>query len=324
MIYKRTLLGRFATGRFTPAILFVLSLLLMLSAFWLPASGVPVQLPKEPSFLGGVMPRLVSVLLYAFSAMIISAQTFFDRRVRWVGALYLCMVAVLLFANGNSILALSSLLVVLSLVILFACQHSANPIGLLYTAFMILGIITFVTPFVLYLVPLYLAYCFFVNIFSPRGLLASLLGLLTPFWLVLGTEYVLSGNGALADNVIAGINTAFSFSTGGKSLLSIILLAFALLLMLPAITTFIGSAFPAKPFLRRRLSFIMVADAYLLLLCCIVGDGAVLFYFWQLPCLAVLAAYLFSGKETKLMNVYFIFINIILVAIATQMLWLKQ
>ena len=324
MTCNRTLLGCFASGRHTPILLFVFSLLLMLSAFWLPASVLPAQLPMEPPYLEGVASRFVSALLYAVSAMVISTQKFFDRRVRWVGSLYLCMVAIMLFANGNSMLALSSLLFVLSLVVLFACQYSRNSVSLLFTAFMVLGSIIFVTPFALYLLPLYLVFCFFVNIFSLRGLLASILGLLTPFWLALGTEYVLSGNGVLANNVLVGLKGLFSFSASENSLLYIMLLAFALILMLPAVIKFIGSALPAKTFLRRRLSFIMVADAYLLLLCCFVGDVAVMFYFWHLPFLAVLAAYLFSGKETKLMNVYFIFINIVMVAIATQSLWLKQ
>ncbi|MBQ5889022.1 MAG: hypothetical protein IIW77_07095 [Bacteroidaceae bacterium] len=304
--------------------LFAFSLLLMLSAFWFPASAVPVKLPQEPGFMGGLASRLVSLLLYAISAVAISAQTFFDRRVRWVGSLYLCMVAILLFANGNSVLALSSLLFVLSLVLMFACQHSPNSVGLQYTAFMILGFMVFVTPFALLLLPLYLVFCFFANVFSPRGFVASLLGLLTPFWLILGAEYVISENGTLADYITTGFADVFSITLACDSGMSLILLAFALLLLLPATTTFIGSASPAKPLLRRRLLFIMAADAYLLLLCCFVNDGAVLFYFWQLPCLAVLASYLFSGKETKLMNIYFIFINIIMVAIATEALWLKH
>ena len=216
MTCKKTLHGRFASGRFTPVLLFAFSLLLMLSAFWFPASVTHVQLPLEPSFMGGVAPRIVSVLLYAATAVVISALTFFDRRVRWIGALYLCMVSILLFANGNSILALSSLLVVLSLVMLFTCQYGINPVGLLYAAFMVLGFNAFVSPYALYLVPLFLAFCFYVNIFSPRGLVASLLGLLTPVWLILGTEYVFSGDGVLADYLVSGITAAFVCCSGSS------------------------------------------------------------------------------------------------------------
>lgn len=325
MICKKTLHGRFVSGRFTPIRMLAFSLILMLMAFWFPASAVPVELPEDFSFLGVVTSRLVSILLYAASALLISDQIFFDKRVQWVGALYFCMVAILPFANGNGILALTSLLLVRSLVALFACnQYGANYIKLLYTVFMILGFMTFVTPFVLYLIPLYLVYCLFVNVFSVRLFLASLLGLLTPFWIILGTEYVFGGSGVLADSVLTGINAAFSLSVGGNSHLSIILLVFALMLMLPAVATFVRSAYPTKPHLRRRLSFIMVADAYLLLLYCFVGNGAMLFYFWQLPFLTVLATYLFSGKQTKRINLYFIVVNIVMLAIATQSLWLKR
>ena len=120
MTCKRTLHSRFASGRFTSVLLFAFSLLLMLSAFWYPASAVPVQLPSEPSFMGGLASRLLSTIFYAVSAILISGQDFFDRRVRWVGAFYMWMVAVLPFVNGNSTLALSSFLSVLAFVILFA------------------------------------------------------------------------------------------------------------------------------------------------------------------------------------------------------------
>lgn len=321
---KRTLHGCFASGRYTPVLMFAFSLLLMLSAFWLPASAVPVQLPREFSFLGGTVSRLVAILLFAVSATVLSVQTFFDRRVRWVGALYMWMVAISLFGNGNSVLALVSLLFVLSLALLLYCQLGMNPVRLLFTSFMLLGFMAFVSPYALLLLPLYVSFSFFANIFSPRGLVASLLGLVTPFWLILGAEYVFSGSGELAGYIAGGFASALDVSSVNHSFSALLLLALALLLLLPAIVTFVGSASPAKPLLRRRLSFIMVADAYLLLLCCIMGDGAAIFYFLHLFCQAVLASYLFSGKETKSMNLFFIFVNIIMVAIATEALWLKH
>ena len=161
MTCKRTLHSRFASGRFTPVLLFTFSLLLMLSAFWYPASAVPVTLPAEPSFMGGLASRLLSTLFYAVSAILISGQDFFDRRVRWGGAFYMWMVAALPFVNGNSTLALSSLLSVLSFVILFVCQYKVNSMGLLYAAFIVLGFQLFVTPFAIFLIPLY----YFVRIF---------------------------------------------------------------------------------------------------------------------------------------------------------------
>ena len=324
MTCKRTLHSRFASGRFTPVLLFTFSLLLMLSAFWYPASAVPVTLPAEPSFMGGLASRLLSTLFYAVSAILISGQTFFDRRVRWVGAFYMWMVAVLPFVNGNSTLALSSLLSVLAFVILFACQYKVNSMGLIYASFLVLGFQLFVTPFAIFLIPLYWAFCLYANISSPRGFVASLLGLATPFWLLLGTEYVLSDCNVLSNYISDGLSGTFRVSGNGSPTLFLILLGFALLLLLPSIVTFMGSVSPAKPLLRRRLSFIMMADAYLLLLCCLWGDGVFVFYSCSLFCQSVIASYIFSVKETKLIGVYFLFVNLIMVAIATQALWLKH
>lgn len=324
MTCKRTLHSRFASGRFTPVLLFTFSLLLMLSAFWYPASAVPVTLPAEPSFMGGLASRLLSTIFYAVSAILISGQDFFDRRVRWVGAFYMWMVAALPFVNGNSTLALSSFLSVLSFVILFVCQYKVNSMGLLYAAFIVLGFQLFVTPFAIFLIPLYWVFCLFANIFSPRGFVASLLGLATPFWLLLGTEYVLSDCNVLSNYIYDSLAGIFRVSGNGSPTLFLILLGFALLLLLPSIVIFMGSASPAKPLLRRRLSFIMVADAYLLLLCCLWADGVFVFYSCSLFCQSIIASYIFSVKETKLIGVYFLFVNLIMVAIATQALWLKH
>lgn len=324
MTCKRTLHSRFASGRFTSVLLFAFSLLLMLSAFWYPASAVPVQLPSEPSFMGGLASRLLSTIFYAVSAILISGQDFFDRRVRWVGAFYMWMVAVLPFVNGNSTLALSSFLSVLTFVILFACQYKVNSMGLIYASFLILGFQLFVTPFAIFLIPLYWAFCLYANISSPRGFVASLLGLATPFWLLLGTEYVLSDCNVLSNYISDSLAGIFRVSGNGSPTLFLILLGFALLLLLPSIVIFMGSASPAKPLLRRRLSFIMMADAYLLLLCCLWADGVFVFYSCSLFCQSIIASYIFSAKETRLIGVYFLFVNLIMVAIATQALWLKH
>ena len=108
------------------------------------------------------------------------------------------------------------------------------------------------------------------------------------------------------------------------SLLNILLLVFVLLVLLPAIFAFVGSTSPAKPLLRRRLSFVIVADIYLLLLSCMIDGAAGIFYVCQLPFVAILASYLFAKKETKLSNVYFVLVNTIILAIATCPLWLMH
>jgi hypothetical protein len=113
--------GSFANGRYTSTVLFVLSMSVMLAAYWLPPVVDAVAQPAVPEFMGGMLSRVMSMLIYGFSAVLLSRQTFFDRGVKWMGALYLWFVAVSTFVNWNPVIALSSFLFLLSLVkLLFA------------------------------------------------------------------------------------------------------------------------------------------------------------------------------------------------------------
>lgn len=313
--------GRFASGRYTSTVLFVLSMLVILAAHWLP-SAVPCA--AQPVLLEGFLSRVVSALVYAFAAVLLSRQMFFDRAVKWLGALYLWFVAISTFVNGDLFIAFSSLLFLLSILLLFFCQYSANPVGPLYISFLLLGVLVFVMPYSLWLIPLFWIFGFFANVFSPKGVAASFLGLATPLWLLFGSAYVFPVADTLSERVMESLYLAFDIGLPEFSILFLLQLLFVLAVLLPALFSFVGSASPSKPLLRRRLSFVMVADIYLLLLFCIAGSGAHFFYMCQLPCAAVLASYLFAKKETKLSNVYFIFVNLILVAIATCPLWLMH
>lgn len=312
-----------ANGRYTSTVLFALSMLVFVAAYWLPELSPISVVETNESFLGGgFMPRIFSALVYVIAAVLLSRQTFFDRGVKWMGAIYLWFVAVSTFVNWNPAIALSSFLFLLSLILLLFCQYSANPVGVLYTSFMLLGVLFFVIPYSLYFIPLYLVFCFQANLISVRGVAALLLGLLTPFWFVIGLAYVFPAVEVFCLTFIDELSTVFTFDFARFTLLHLLLLALALSVLLPATFTFLGGTSPTKPLLRRRLSFVIIADVYILLLFCIVVDGAAFFYVCQLPCVAVLASYLLSKKETRFSNIYMIFVVIMMIALATQSLWL--
>lgn len=311
----------FANGRYTSTVLFVLSMSVMLAAYWLPPVVDAVAQPAVPEFMGGMLSRVVSMLIYGFSAVLLSRQTFFDRGVKWMGALYLWFVAMSMFVNGNPLIAFASLLFLLSVILLFLCQYSANPVGSFYSSFMILGILCYVMPCSVYFVPLYLLFCFITNTFSVRGIAASLLGLLTPLWFVMGLAYVFPGVSALQKTLMDGFAAVLDIGFSAFSVLDLLLSVFVLAILLPAILAFVGSTSPSKPLLRRRMSFLIIAEVYMLLLFCIVDSGSGLFYVCQLPFVAIFASYLLAKKETKLSNVYFVLVNVIIIAMATFGLW---
>ena len=314
--------GYFASGRYTSAVLFVLSMLVMVSAHWMPVSALPID--GLPVLFSGFLSRAVALLLYLLSAVLLSRQTFFDREVKWKGALYMWFVAVSTFVNGNVTIALLSLVFLLSVILLLFCQYSPGPVGLLYASFMLLGLLAFISPYALYLIPLYLLFCSITNTLSSRGVAASFLGLLTPFWLVVGTAYVFPRANGIWDSFVTMLPAVADVDFAGLTFVHLLVLLLVLAVLLPAVFAFVGSASPAKPLLRRRLTFVIVANIYLLLLFVIVDGGSGFFYICQLPFVAILASYLFAKKETRLSNVYMIFINLIMVAMATQSLWLMR
>lgn len=316
--------GSFANGRYTSTVLFVLSMLVLAATYWLPASVDALWQPQHPYFMSGAVSRMLSVLMYIPAALLLSRQTFFDRAVKWKGALYLWFVALSTFANGNATVAFAALFFLLSFVVLLFTQYATNTVGLLYTSFMLLGVLSFIVPHSLYFLPLYLLFCSMTNTLSVRGVAASLLGLLTPFWLVLGTAYVLPGVNVITESFMAALPAIFNVEFPSFSLPNMLLLIFELSVLLPAMFLFVGGTSPAKPLLRRRLSFITVAAVYLLLLCTIVSGGAQFFYACQLPFVAILASYVLARKETKLLNIYFVILNVLMIAIATSPLWLNS
>ncbi len=316
--------GSFSNGRYTSTVLFVLSMLVLSAAYWLPASQAVLEPPAHPSFMGGAVSHILSIFIYLLVALLLSRQTFFDRDIKWKGALYLWFVALSTFANGNAVVAFAALLFLLSFVVLLFAQYSADAVGPLFTSFLLLGVLSFVMPYSLYLLPLYVLFCSMTNMLSVRSAAASLLGLLTPFWLVMGTAYVLPGVNVITESFMAALPAIFDVEFPSFSLPNMLLLIFELLVLLPAMFLFVGGTSPAKPLLRRRFSFVVVAFVYLLLLCTIVSGGAPFFYACQLPFVAILASYVLARKETKLMNLYFVILNGIMIAVATSPLWLNS
>lgn len=313
--------GAFTNGRYTSTVLIVLSMLVFAASCWLPLSAAAVAQPAVPSIMSGAVSHLLTALLYLLSAVVLSRQSFFDSNVRWKGALYLWFASLSTFVSGDVAMAFAALLFQLSFVLLLSAQLSAEPTGPLYTSFMLLGVQAFITPCSLWFIPLSLLFCSITNILSVRGVAASLLGLLTPFWLVMGTAYVFPGVGAVTESFLAGLPAIFDVELPAFSLLNILLLIFVLVVLLPAAMVFVGSPSPAKPLLRRRLSFVAVACVYLLILSFVVGGAAHYFYICQLPFVAILASYLLARNETRLLNVYFVVLNILVLAIATYALW---
>ena len=103
----------------------------------------------------------------------------------------------------------------------------------------------------------------------------------------------------------------------------IAVLVMELMILLPFIVLFVSTRIPAKPILRRRILFVIVLDIYLMLLSWGYEDNFWIFYVWRLPALAVMVSYVFTAKQNKVMNIYFVFMNLVWISIAVLGLCLR-
>lgn len=321
MTYSKSLQGYFVSGFYTPAMLLVAALVVwILPPFF---CTVPQQ-----HFLGGTIGHIFSVVLsllfYVLSSFLLYGLNIIEHRVRWMPSMFVWLTAAYCSVECNVNNAFATLLFVASLFMLMSCQQSPDRERSLYSAFAMVGLSALLQAEFLYLVPAFVLFLFIANIFSLRGLFAALLGLFTPFWLVFGTVYVWPSLSWLSfpfDNGVAGV---FNFGTFDFSLLAVAVIVSVLLVLLPATVMFATSSTPSKPLLRRRMSFILLLNMYMLILGFVLPSSTGLFSSLALPGVAVMATYILSFNVTKLSNCYFILVFLAWIALFVYSLCLKQ
>ena len=314
--------GRFVSGKHTPVILLLLSLVAWGGAvFAVPV--VPVQKWAGIDFcsIGALMANVVSLTCYVLSAFMLSSLYLSERRIHWLTALYIWIVSLSLFAHGNMVWAVSALLFMVLLTMLFMCQPASRIEGSLFAAFSVLGLASLLLPQFLLLLPLGVVYMLSVNIMSPKWFMAALLGFAAPFWLVYGTVYVYPPAEIILHPFNEAIGGLLTLSVAEPRPIRLLLTLMELGIILPAIVLFVGSSVPGKPLLRRRLSFVMLTSVWLLILSWLYAGNFELFYMWRTPLIAIMASYLFTLKVTKVANIYIVFINILWLAVAAFSIW---
>ena len=314
--------GRFVSGKHTPVILLLLSLVAwVVGVFAVPAVQVQEWAAIDLCSTGSLMANVMSLTCYVLSAFMLSSLYLSERRIHWLTALYIWIVSLSLFAHSNMVWAVSALLFMVLLTMLFMCQPSSRIEGSLFVAFALLGVASLLLPQFLLLIPLGVVYMLSVNIMSLKSFLAALLGFAAPFWLVYGTVYVYPAAEIILHPFNEGIGGLLTLSVAEPRPIRLLLTLMELGIILPAAVLFVGSSVPGKPLLRRRLSFVMLASVWMLILSWLYEEYFGLFYMWRIPLTAIIASYLFTLKVTKVTNIYFVFINILWLAVAALSIW---
>lgn len=323
MTYNRTLQGRFVSGKWTWLLLLLMSLVLSVAEILLAPAERLFSWGGDEIAIDGVILYSLSLLCYIPVAVIVGAVHLFERRSNWLPTLFIWLVSISFLLHGELLVAVSTFIMSVAVALLLYCQPGGELERPIYTVFAIVGFSAFILPEFLFLLPILLLGLFVGNIFSFKRLMAAILGVVTPLWLFYGLEYVYPEAICLFQAFDTGIDSLFLFYVAEPTLERLLLSAIELLVLLPSIALFVSSPIPSKPLLRRRMIFIIILDIYLMLLSWLSEENFVLFYAWRLPAVAISAFYLFTVKQTKAMNIYFVFINLMWLSMAVLGLWLR-
>lgn len=309
-------------GKYTPVTLLFLSIMVWgIGVFVLPDTPVAIWAGIELGGISSLLSSAISLICTLFSAFLLNSLHISERRIHWLSTFYLWIAALSLFTHGNVVWAVSGLIFMVLLTMLFECQTAVRVESSILATFAFIGFAALLLPHFLLLLPLGIVYMFMANMMSLKRLLAALLGLATPFWIVNGTVYVYPGADVLLSAFNAGLDKLIDFPVPELRPSRVMLTVLELSVLLPSAVVFVGSSVPGKPMLRRRLSFVMVVCAWLMLLSWFSGEDFGLYYVWRIPGIAILSSYLLTIKQTRFSNVYFVFLNVLWLAVAALCVW---
>lgn len=219
--------------------------------------------------------------------------------------------------------ALAVLLLAVVVYKLFACRQGEGVHYGLYSVFTVIGCTTLIFPHFLLLLPVFIVYGLVAMMSGLRGFLAMLLGLCVPYLLVAGFDYIFPG--ILPEKLLVWpLDPLMHLSLEMPDVLQAVLLLLQLVVLIAFTVIFVKSTVPGKPYLRRRLVFLIYLNILLFLMSILYNEGFVLFYMMSLPSVAVMMAYIFSLKVSKPMNWFFIAMNLLWFALFPFSLCLKH
>ena len=321
MIYNNssTLQRRFVTGRLTLIFLLSASLLLWIATAFLGTGSVAnVSMPTAlPAWMGGVL----SFVAYMAVAYITNSFVVIEGRVSWVGGVLMWLTALFAFLQKGLLLPLSLLALSVVLSVVISCFKRPGIQLWVYSAFALLSLLTLFVPCAAYLFVLFIVYMVLTEVISIRNILAATLGVLTPVWILFCLSLRFSSIETLLNVSMQNVADVAQLSLLQFTPQITALMIVEAIVMFPCAVSFARSASPAKPLMRKMLTFFITMGIFLWLLSFVKGDDFSLLFAWRLPSLSIMMAYLFTVKINRLTNIYFILVNILFIAVAVLELW---
>lgn len=315
----------FVAGRYTAKILPVVALLLWLSGVLI--GGTSENVTYSTPFFGlsfptGLLGSLCSIPLYLAVAYTLNTLVVLESRTPWLASLFLCLSSICFFLHGNLLLAFSLLLFMFSITALSTCDACDGVERRVCAIFLLLAFSILMFPQFLSLVPIFFIYLFITRIFRIKTFFAALLGFVTPLWLLFGTEYVFPELAIITTPICRGVADFFAVRQGNPpTMAQLLFIIVELLLMIQSIYFLLVTSNPAKPVMRRMLSLFVITNIYLWIVSLFFLRDFSMFLAWRLPGMALMYAYVVTVKVSKLSNIYFVILNMLLLTIAFLGLW---
>lgn len=290
---------------------------------WLAGVVVDACFGAELTFKGYFVPLFLSFMCYVAATMILDISYLFERRIRWLSAMFMWLTAISFPVHEAGKPALAVFLLAVIVYKLFACRSGEGVHYGLYSVFTVIGCASLLFPHFLLLLPVFIVYGLVAMMPGVRGLLAMLLGLCVPCLLVTGIDYIFPG--VVPDVLVCGgMDLLKHLSFEMPDVLQAVLLLLQFVVLLSFTVMFVKSSVPGKRYLRRRLVLLIYLNISLFLMSLLYNEEFVLFYMMSLPSVAVMMAYVFSMKVSKPMNWFFIAMNLLWLALFPLSLCLRH
>ena len=223
--------------------------------------------------------------------------------------------------------SVSQVLFIASLLILYRGYQDKDSMGTAFYAFLLIGLASLGQVHILCLVPvLWVVMAFFIYSLSVRTFMASLLGLLIPYWALLAWIVTLGGNDfqPWAAHFLALGNFAFPFDYLTLTLPQILLFFFLILLGTTGCIHYLRTSFYDKIRVRQIFySFIFIGTATMLMLA-VQPQHYDLLIRVMIVTVSPLIGHFLALTDTKLTNIYFHVILALAIVITCISLWMSS
>ena len=237
-------------------------------------------------------------------------------RSRMVSGVFMALSCTACFLFDNLPGSIVQLSMALSLYLLFQTYQSPQSIGRVYYAFLFVGVGSLFFPQLLLFVPLlWVLMATQLQVYGWRVLTASLLGLLTPAWLIM-SWLIFKGDLSMATEWIDKLTTfSLPFVEDGLNLLQMAVLGFVAVTGMAGVFHFWQKSFEDKTRVRLLYGFLTALSVSFIVAVLLLPGHYDPLMRLAIVCVSPLVAHFFTFTRTRLTNILFLLAVLIVVAL---------